>query len=78
MLIRENNKGIDWRSSTKSTFHNVPHDRKLAEFEGFKQGNLTVAEYEAKFIELAQFALHMVDTDYKKARKFEGGLCNDI
>ncbi|XP_028107291.1 uncharacterized protein LOC114306274 [Camellia sinensis] len=39
-----------------------------------KQGNKTVAEYEAQFAELARFAPHMVDTDYKKARKFEGGL----
>lgn len=38
----------------------------------------TVAEYEARFAELAWFAPHMVDTDYKKARKFEGGLRNAI
>ncbi|XP_028100871.1 uncharacterized protein LOC114300186 [Camellia sinensis] len=37
-------------------------------------GDSTVAEYEAQFAELARFAPHMVDTDYKKARKFEGGL----
>ena len=35
---------------------------------------MSVAEYETKFIELARYAPHMVDTDYKKARKFEGGL----
>ncbi|XP_028089930.1 uncharacterized protein LOC114290259 [Camellia sinensis] len=35
---------------------------------------MTVAEYEAKFTELARCAPHMVDTEYKKARKFEGGL----
>ncbi|XP_028094961.1 uncharacterized protein LOC114294970 [Camellia sinensis] len=32
------------------------------------------SEYEAQFAELARFAPHMADTDYKKARKFEGGL----
>ncbi|XP_028075030.1 uncharacterized protein LOC114277336 [Camellia sinensis] len=42
------------------------------------KGNLTVAEYKAKFTELAKFAPHIVDTDYKKVRKFEGGLHNDI
>ncbi|XP_028104273.1 uncharacterized protein LOC114303332 [Camellia sinensis] len=35
---------------------------------------MTVAEYEAQFAELARFAPHMVDTNYKKAQKFEGGL----
>ena len=35
---------------------------------------MSVAEYESKFTELARYAPHMVDTDYKKARKFEGGL----
>ena len=43
-----------------------------------KQGNQTIAKYEARFIELAWFAPHMGDTDYKKARKFESGLRNAI
>ncbi|XP_028091967.1 uncharacterized protein LOC114292257 [Camellia sinensis] len=51
---------------------------EVSEFEGLKQGNMTVAEYEAKFIELVRFVSHIVDTNYKKARKFEGGLCNAI
>ncbi|GMQ10632.1 hypothetical protein CsSME_00053558 [Camellia sinensis var. sinensis] len=37
-------------------------------------GTMSVAEYETKFIELARYAPHMVDTEYKKARKFEGDL----
>ncbi|XP_028119276.1 uncharacterized protein LOC114316792 [Camellia sinensis] len=49
-------------------------DKKVTEFETLRQGNKTVAKYEAQFAELARFAPHMVDTDYKKARKFEGGL----
>ncbi|XP_028094507.1 uncharacterized protein LOC114294592 [Camellia sinensis] len=53
-------------------------DRKVSEFQELKQGRIFVAEYEAKFTELARFALYMVDTDYKKARKFEGGLDLDI
>ncbi|XP_028098132.1 uncharacterized protein LOC114297849 [Camellia sinensis] len=35
---------------------------------------MSVAKYEAEFMELAWFTPHMVDTEYKKARKFEGGL----
>ncbi|XP_028088575.1 uncharacterized protein LOC114289119 [Camellia sinensis] len=49
-------------------------DKKVTEFETLRQGNKTVAEYEAQFAELARFEPHIVDTDYKKARKFEGGL----
>ncbi|XP_028127173.1 uncharacterized protein LOC114323719 [Camellia sinensis] len=53
-------------------------DKKVTEFETLRQGNKTVAEYEAQFAELARFAPHMVDMDYKKARKFEGGLRSAI
>ncbi|XP_028103314.1 uncharacterized protein LOC114302482 [Camellia sinensis] len=53
-------------------------DKKVTEFETLRQGNKTVAEYEAQFTELARFAPHMVDTEYKKARKFEGGLRGTI
>ncbi|XP_028090426.1 uncharacterized protein LOC114290686 [Camellia sinensis] len=52
--------------------------RKVSEFMELKQNNMSVAEYEAKFTELARFAPHMFDTDYKKARHFEEGLRDDI
>ncbi|XP_028106247.1 uncharacterized protein LOC114305362 [Camellia sinensis] len=51
---------------------------KMAEFETLRQGNKTIAEYEEQFTELAHFAPHMMDTNYMKARKFEGGLRNAI
>ncbi|XP_028083299.1 uncharacterized protein LOC114284562 [Camellia sinensis] len=82
ILIHENNKDIDWAQFLEifynKYFSQCTHDKKVTEFEGLKQDNLTVAEYEAKFTKLARFTPHMVDTDYKKARKFEGGLSNDI
>ncbi|XP_028108308.1 uncharacterized protein LOC114307124 [Camellia sinensis] len=53
-------------------------DKKVTKFETLRQGNKTVAEYEAQFAELARFAPHMVDTDYRKARKFEGRLRSAI
>ncbi|XP_028116581.1 uncharacterized protein LOC114314305 [Camellia sinensis] len=53
-------------------------DRKVSEFQELKQGNMSIAKYEAKFTELAQFTPHMVDTDYKKAQKFEGGLTLEV
>ncbi|XP_028056179.1 uncharacterized protein LOC114260296 [Camellia sinensis] len=82
MLICDDNKGIDWVQFIvvfyEKYFPQSICDRKVSEFEGLKQGNLTEAEYEAKFTKLARLALHMVDIDYKKARKFENGLRNDI
>ncbi|XP_028109680.1 uncharacterized protein LOC114308060 [Camellia sinensis] len=53
-------------------------DRKVSEFQELKQSKMSVAEYEAKFTELARFAPHMADTDYKKAQKFEGELDLDV
>ncbi|XP_028100720.1 uncharacterized protein LOC114300067 [Camellia sinensis] len=82
MLLRDNNKGIDWTQLLalfyEKYFLQCVCDRKVSEFEGLRQSNMTVAEYESLFTELARFAPHMVDTDYKKARKFESGLRNDI
>ncbi|KAL8114665.1 hypothetical protein AgCh_021504 [Apium graveolens] len=42
--------------------------------EHWKDGDLTVAEYEAKFTKLERFVPDRVDTDEKKARRFEQGL----
>ena len=47
---------------------------KAWEFLELKQGNMTVLEYVAKFIELARFGDHYVATDMAKVRKFEDGL----
>ena len=43
-------------------------------FLELKQGNMSVAEYAAKFNKLARFATHQVDTEARKARRFEQGL----
>ncbi|XP_028095441.1 uncharacterized protein LOC114295390 [Camellia sinensis] len=78
----ENIKGISWARFLEifydKYFPQCVRDRKMSEFMELKQNSMTVAEYKAKFTELARFAPHMVDTDYKKARHFEGGLQNDI
>ncbi|XP_028110095.1 uncharacterized protein LOC114308662 [Camellia sinensis] len=78
MLVRGENRDLTW-DRFKETFYEkyfpqCMRDRKISEFEQLKQGTLSVAEYESKFTELARYAPHMVDTNYKKARKFEGGL----
>ncbi|XP_028104026.1 uncharacterized protein LOC114303075 [Camellia sinensis] len=78
MLVRGENRDLTW-DRFKETFYEkyfpqCMQDRKISEFEQLKQDTMSVTEYESKFTELARYAPHMVDTDYKKARKFEGGL----
>ena len=43
-------------------------------FFELKQENLTVAEYETKFTELARFVPEYVNTEEKKAKRFQQGL----
>lgn len=43
-------------------------------FLELKQGNMTVAEYEAKFSELSRFVPEFLNTNVKRARKFQQGL----
>ncbi|XP_028087675.1 uncharacterized protein LOC114288367 [Camellia sinensis] len=82
MLMRESHKEIGWARFLEifydKYFPQCVCDRKVLEFMELKQNNMTVAEYKAKFTKLARFAPHMVDTDYKKVRHFEGGLLDDI
>ena len=49
-------------------------DRKEAEFNRLVQGNMSVAEYEAKFNSLCKFLEPHVNDDGRKARKFVKGL----
>ncbi|XP_028118783.1 uncharacterized protein LOC114316315 [Camellia sinensis] len=82
MLIHESNKDIGWTRFLEifyeKYFPQCVRDRKMSEFMELKQNNMLIAEYEAKFTELARFTPHMVDTDYKKVRHFERGLRDDI
>ncbi|XP_074355810.1 uncharacterized protein LOC141695466 [Apium graveolens] len=43
-------------------------------FMELKQGKFSVTEYEAKFTELARFVPEQVDTDEKRAKRFQQGL----
>ena len=82
MLVRNDNEGVTWERFKafffEKYFPQCIRDRKVSEFEELKQGKMTMAEYETKFTELARSAPHMIDTDYKKAKKFEGELDLDV
>ena len=47
---------------------------KELEFSHLKQGNMTVMEYGAKFIELSRFGRHLIDSEQRKVDRFEDGL----
>ena len=55
-------------------FPRVKREEKETEFISLKQGNLSLVEYERKFDKLSRYALHLVDTEERKARRFERGL----
>ncbi|XP_028081335.1 uncharacterized protein LOC114282792 [Camellia sinensis] len=78
LLIRTNNRNMTWIQFNEifydKYFPQCFRNRKVLEFQELMQARISIAKYEAKFIELAWFAPYIVDTDYKKARKFEGGL----
>ncbi|XP_028090324.1 uncharacterized protein LOC114290592 [Camellia sinensis] len=82
MLVRVDNKDVTWARFLEifyeKYFPQCVRDRKAAQFMELKQGNKSITEDEAQFTELARFAPHMVYTDYKKARQFEGGLRDPI
>ncbi|XP_028120521.1 uncharacterized protein LOC114317913 [Camellia sinensis] len=82
LLIRNDNGNMTWTQFKEifydKYFSQCFRDQKISEFQKLKQANMLIAEYEAKLIELTRFAPHMVDTDYKKAHKFEGGLTLEV
>ena len=49
-------------------------DQMELKFLELKQGNMSVAEYETKFTELSRFVPTYVDTERKRARRFQQGL----
>ncbi|XP_028072979.1 uncharacterized protein LOC114275183 [Camellia sinensis] len=67
LLIRNTNGNMTWARFNEifydKYFPQCFRDRKVSEFQKLKQCRMSVAEYEAKFIELARFAPYMVDTN---------------
>lgn len=55
-------------------FPDYMHDQMELKFLELKQGNMSVSEYETKFTELARFVPTYVDTEKKKAKRFQQGL----
>ncbi|XP_040987676.1 uncharacterized protein LOC121235394 [Juglans microcarpa x Juglans regia] len=80
LLIRElgNITILTWERF-KEEFENrfFPESRKTQkaqEFATLVQGNLTVEQYIAKFMELGKFAPHLIATEKIQAQKFQAGM----
>ncbi|XP_022848810.1 uncharacterized protein LOC111371135 [Olea europaea var. sylvestris] len=62
----------------KKYFSQSLKDRREAEFLQLKQGKMPLEDYERKFEQLFRYALHLVDTEAKKARRFYLGLRPEV
>lgn len=59
------------KSLMRKYFSQQLKDRKEAEFLQLMQGNLPLREYERKFERLSKYALHMVNAELTKAKRFK-------
>ncbi|XP_028065219.1 uncharacterized protein LOC114268287 [Camellia sinensis] len=78
LLVQDENKDVTWARFLEIFYEKYFPQCEVSEFMELKKENKSIAEYEAQFIELARFAPHMVNTYYKKAKQFEGGLHDPI
>ncbi|XP_050890621.1 uncharacterized protein LOC127096038 [Lathyrus oleraceus] len=75
---------VTWALFRKEFLRNYfPEDvrgKKEIKFLEIKQGNLSVTEYAARFVELAKLYPHYseVTTEFSKCIKFENSLCPEI
>ncbi|XP_060674777.1 uncharacterized protein LOC132804433 [Ziziphus jujuba] len=53
-------------------------EARRREFEGLRQGNMTVTEYERRFRELSEFCMHLIPDDHAKKVRFIDGLNESI
>ncbi|CAA0839472.1 Unknown protein, partial [Striga hermonthica] len=67
-----------WRLKTTAERDAMTWEQMERQFYALHQGNLSVEEYEREFTRLSHFAPHMVDTDFKKCRRFLNGLQRDL
>ncbi|RVW21225.1 hypothetical protein CK203_114569 [Vitis vinifera] len=76
--LLEDQGPITWRQFReafyKKYFPDSVRRQKVGEFIRLEQGNMTVAQYEAKFTELSRFSPQLIATEEEKALKFQDGL----
>ncbi|XP_010034563.2 uncharacterized protein LOC104423815 [Eucalyptus grandis] len=55
-------------------FSKRAREQKIKEFQCFRQGSITIDQYEVKFAELSQYAPRLIEDPEEKARRFKNGL----
>ncbi|XP_017635499.1 uncharacterized protein LOC108477462 [Gossypium arboreum] len=53
-------------------------DARKREFLNLTQGEKTVAEYEAEFLQLSRYSRGMMETEYERCARFEDSLRNSL
>ncbi|XP_023885427.2 uncharacterized protein LOC111997559 isoform X2 [Quercus suber] len=75
---RGDNAQISWAEFVKKFYDQYFterfRDKQAENFEELVQGNMGVAQYEAKFTELSRFSPHLVSTEALRVKKFRKGL----
>ena len=59
-------------------FPRAAHNVKKKEFDSLQQGDMTVTEYTSRYNALLRFGIGSLPTEEDRARKFEGGLRENI
>ncbi|RVW41427.1 Retrovirus-related Pol polyprotein from transposon 17.6 [Vitis vinifera] len=76
--LLEDQGSITWRQFReafyKKYFPDSVRRQKVGEFIRLEQGDMTVAQYEAKFTKLSRFSPQLIATEEEKALKFQDGL----
>ncbi|RVW68203.1 Transposon Ty3-G Gag-Pol polyprotein [Vitis vinifera] len=76
--LLEDQGPITWRQFKeafyKKYFPDSVRRQKVGEFIHLERGDMTVAQYEAKFTELSRFSPQLIATEEEKALKFQDGL----
>ncbi|KAH6788127.1 hypothetical protein C2S52_007679 [Perilla frutescens var. hirtella] len=82
VMTAERRRNLTWAKFKnlilEKFFPRAYRKQKELELINLRQGSMTVMEYERKFNQLSRYALHLVDTEEKKASNFEYGLRSEI
>ncbi|KAH6788538.1 hypothetical protein C2S51_003544 [Perilla frutescens var. frutescens] len=81
-INEEQQRNLTWTAFKKlvlgNYFPKAFRKQKEKELMNLEQGDMIILEYEQKFNQLARYDPHLVDTDKKKAWRFEDGLRAEI
>ncbi|KAL5852088.1 hypothetical protein ACOSQ3_007206 [Xanthoceras sorbifolium] len=77
-LQRRHLEGVSWanfrREFSEKFYRKSYRDARVEEFFRLEQGNMSVADYERRFLELIRAVLYIADNEEEKANRFAVGL----